>query len=183
MSLGGVGRKGYICTLSPPNRACLARQEVDARPHLPCSCCTMPRPRCLVILLPQGGGRDFRFGEMHDWPTGSSRVYDPRLARGCRCNVSRLVTYSVSSAGMGVHKVCMVSMGMSSDAPLDSACRLFWPIEPACMTYAATARRRFCSILPSTLLSHISNVVPSCNYPNSTCTSPHGPCRRSSAGT
>lgn len=52
-----------MSTLSPPNRACLARQEVDARPRLLCSRCTMPRPRCLVILLPQGDGRDFRFGE------------------------------------------------------------------------------------------------------------------------
>ena len=55
---------------------------------------------------------------MHDWPTGSSRVNDPRLARGCRCNVSRLVTYSVSSAGMGVHKVCMVSMGIVKRCPI-----------------------------------------------------------------
>jgi hypothetical protein len=101
MCLGGVGRKGYICTLTPLNRASLARQEVGARPRFPCTCCTMARPRCSVILPPQGGRRDFRFGELHDWPTGSSRTYDPRLARGCRCNVSRLVTYSVSSAGTG----------------------------------------------------------------------------------
>ena len=55
---------------------------------------------------------------MHDWPAGSSRAKDPRLARGCRCNVSRLVTYSVSSAGMGVHKVCMVSMGIVKRCPI-----------------------------------------------------------------
>jgi hypothetical protein len=55
---------------------------------------------------------------MHDWPTGSSRANDPRLARGCRCNVSRLVTYSVSSAGMGAHKVCMVSMGIVKRCPI-----------------------------------------------------------------
>ena len=56
--------------------------------------------------------------KMHDWPTGSSRVKDTRLARGCRCNVSRLVTHSVSSAGMGVHKVCMVSMGIDKRCPI-----------------------------------------------------------------
>jgi hypothetical protein len=141
----------------------------------------MARPRCLVILPPQGGRRDFRFGELHDWPTGSSRTYDPRLARGCRCNVSRLVTYSVSSAGTGSTR-CVVSMGISTDAPLDSACRLFWPIEPGCMTYA-----------PSHVNGSAASFTPRCclicltssflRLPKVCCTAPHAPCRRSSAGT
>lgn len=80
---------------------------------------------------------------MHDWPTGSSIANDPRLARGCRCNVSRLVTYSVSSAGMGVHKVCVVSMGIVKRCPIGLGLSSILAYRAwVSMTYAATARRR-----------------------------------------
>lgn len=101
MCLGGVRRKGYICTLSPLDRASLARQQSGCPSTPGCTCCPKPRPRCLVILLPQGGPKKLLLTRRHAGPGGSSLLYGARLARGCRCNVSRLVTYSVSSAGMG----------------------------------------------------------------------------------
>lgn len=100
-SLGVLeGRATYVLYRVWIGLAWPGRKRVHVRIYL-VHTATMPRPRCLVILLPQGGGRNFCFGEMHDWSAGSSIVYDPGLARGCRCNVSRLVTDSVSSADVG----------------------------------------------------------------------------------
>lgn len=53
--LGGVERKGYLCTLSPPNTevglAWPGRKWMHVRTCLLLAA-PMPRPRCLVILLP-----------------------------------------------------------------------------------------------------------------------------------
>lgn len=65
---------------------------------------------------------------------------------------------------------------MTSDAPLDSACRLFWPIQPVWPAPHAHGIESAASFTPRRRLISLTSPAP---LPKLYFTSPHGPCCRS----